>query len=167
MKNKKVNKNTVTLIDKVKLVASVLILIIIIAFGIVSIVKKEEKNTISTEELHVSLENNGEILFHTKEKENMLSFKIKNDSQKKKNYSIGLKGVSNTLKNLESLTYDLKINGIEEIQQEIFPNEDILLIDGAEIDVLEELECQLIIKYLNEESNEEETIKGKIMIEED
>ena len=88
-------------------------------------------------------------------------------TQKKKNYSIGLKGVSNTLKNLESLTYDLKINGIEEIQQEIFPNEDILLIDGAEIDVLEELECQLIIKYLNEESNEEETIKGKIMIEED
>ena len=41
MKNKKVNKNTVTLIDKVKIVASVLIVMIRLAFGIVSSVDRE------------------------------------------------------------------------------------------------------------------------------
>lgn len=156
-------------IDQLKIVAMCLILVLIVITAITTIKKKDTPNDSYDNQLKTEIEQNGEFVFETKEKSKTIIFKINNQGKEEKNYNLGLSHISNDLEDFSSLTYDLWINNTEEIYNEIFPGEDMLLLDGATIEAGKTLEIKLVLKYevQDGEQMENQTIKGKIMIEED
>lgn len=161
-------KKIIRPIDQLKIIALCLIALLII-LSIIAVTKKEKTDDSQEKVLNTEIAQNGEFIFETTEKSKTFTFKIINDSKNVKNYNLGLTHLSNALENFSSLTYDLWINDTEEIYNEIFPKEDMLLLDGASIDANKTLEIKLVLKYeIREgESKEIQTIRGKINIEED
>jgi hypothetical protein len=165
----KIKKYSIKPIDQLKIVAMCLILLLIIITAIMVISKKEEHHDNYDKILKTEIDQNGEFAFDTNEKNKTIVFKISNESKEEKKYNLGLTHITNSLENFSFLTYDLWINDEEEIYNEIFPQEDMLLLDGATIDANKNLEVKLILKYETPASEqiEKQTIRGKITIEED
>lgn len=135
---------------------------------ICTIAKKEEPSKNSDNNLKVEIMENGQIKFDTTSKTQTITFQIKNNTKENKTYNIGLKEILNPLEEPSTLTYDLWLNDKQEIYSELFPKEDMLILDGASINQNDYLEGKLILKYeTTNNAIENKIIQGKLTIEED
>lgn len=135
---------------------------------ICTIAKKEEPSKNSDNNLKVEIMENGQIKFDTTSKTQTITFQIKNNTKENKTYNIGLKEILNPLEEPTTLTYDLWLNDKQEIYSELFPKEDMLILDGASINQNDYLEGKLILKYeTTNNAIENKIIQGKLTIEED
>lgn len=157
-------KNLSTWKDEIKVILICLLVLLLIVTVIMTTVKKEEQN-MSEDKIVSTFSDNGEFIFDTTESQKTITFTLKNETNNKKNYNLGIKSVTNPLNDTSRLTYDLWINDIQEVSNEIFPNVEMLLLEGSTIDAHETLEYKLILKYTEEENKTSETIRGKLTIE--
>lgn len=156
-------KNLSTWKDEIKVILICLLVLLLIVTVIMTTVKKEEQN-MSEDKIVSTFSDNGEFIFNTTEKQNTITFTLKNETNNKKNYNLEIKSVTNPLNDISKLTYDLWINDIQEVSNEIFPNVEMLLLEGSTIDAHETLEYKLILKYAEEEIESSKTVRGKLTI---
>lgn len=157
-------KKSVTRWNRLKLIGVSSILLCFVTTIIVMKIKTED-NIVSRDNVIATFENNGEFIFQTSEKNKTIIFSLKNESDIKKNYNLKLQSVTNSLNDFSKLTYDLWINENQEVANEIFPNREMLLLDGAEIDAHKNLDFKLMIKYESNDRQSAQSVRGKLTIE--
>lgn len=162
------NKNKIKQSDHMKVILMGCLFLFLIVSMICTIAKKEEPSKNSDNNLKVEIMENGQIKFDTTSKTQTITFQIKNNTKENKTYNIGLKEILNPLEEPSTLTYDLWLNDKQEIYSELFPKEDMLILDGASINQNDYLEGKLILKYeTTNNAIENKIIQGKLTIEED
>lgn len=162
------NKNKIKQSDHMKVILVGCLFLFLIVSMICTIAKKEEPSKNSDNNLKVEIMENGQIKFDTTSKTQTITFQIKNNTKENKTYNIGLKEILNPLEEPTTLTYDLWLNDKQEIYSELFPKEDMLILDGASINQNDYLEGKLILKYeTTNNAIENKIIQGKLTIEED
>lgn len=162
------NKNKIKKSDHMKVILVGCLFLFLIVSMICTIAKKEEPSKNSDNNLKVEIMENGQIKFDTTSKTQTITFQIKNNTKENKTYNIGLKEILNPLEEPSTLTYDLWLNDKQEIYSELFPKEDMLILDGASINQNDYLEGKLILKYeTTNNAIENKIIQGKLTIEED
>lgn len=162
------NKNKIKQSDHMKVILVGCLFLFLIVSMICTIAKKEEPSKNSDNNLKVEIMENGQIKFDTTSKTQTITFQIKNNTKENKTYNIGLKEILNPLEEPSTLTYDLWLNDKQEIYSELFPKEDMLILDGASINQNDYLEGKLILKYeTTNNAIENKIIQGKLTIEED
>lgn len=157
-------KKLSTWADEIKVILICLVFLLVIVTIIMTTVKKEEQNMLENE-IVSTFENNGEFIFNTTDEQKIITFTLKNETNNKKSYNLGIKSVTNPLNDFSKLTYDLWINENQEVSNEIFPNVEMLLLDEATIDAHETIEFKLVLKYSEKEIESPKTVRGKLTIE--
>jgi len=158
--------------DQMKLVLAGLLILMILVVGIYSLVsKKDDQAPNPATGLVIEKENEGKFqLANIQNGTNTtITFKVENKSSEKKAYNLIVSEIQNELVDPTKCTYNLFINNQQEIFDEIFPSEDMLLIDGAEVNANDNLEFKIVIQYHNSESSEDfgKSLSGKLDVRED
>lgn len=169
------NKKKLDKITQMKLILGALLATVLVFAAIYSIAtrNKEEKPKQKEENgLQMTYENDGNIVMNSlKDKDTVtITFQIKNNTTNKKNYDISLEGLENNLEDTTKLTYNLYQNNEQEIFNEIFPTEDMFIIDGNEIYANQTVEYKMIITYNNEATDNKDlgkNIRAQIKVAEE
>ncbi|MCI8394336.1 MAG: hypothetical protein HFH86_02505 [Bacilli bacterium] len=152
------------------ILAGIIILASIVGM-IYSIVKKEQKSEEPSNKIVMLDEEKGKIILENIKPNDTktIYFHVKNDSNEEKVYNVETKNIKNELTDPTKLRYDLFINDKLEISNEIFPSEDMLLIEGALVYANDDLEFKVVLNYLGENESEDlgKNVSGSLIVVED
>lgn len=165
-KNKKAKKDSIPSKESIRIILVGILILIAIFLGIQKINKgankKEEKSGGEIAEKRME-----EFSFQISEnakKEIVLN--IKNDSESTKNYDLDITNIKNDLSDTSSLSYEIFLNQEQKVFQEIFPTEEMKLMDGTEVKPHENLEIKFILTYQQNQIDIGKNISAKLSINE-